>query len=805
MPFGRAARPPRRRQGSDVHHVSGRSRRGGAARASARAVSVTLLAVATLAGVTTATAAASPPRVRGVDASGPRVTSVSLSVVNQGETTYLSVAGSRFASGASVRLGHGVKCQVQSVTPTKIALRLEVAPFASYGARSVTVTNPDGASGSLADAVHVDYAPILGRWAIGDGAVGFATMLVRPSFVAAPTIRISGTGVTVANEAVGASGSLSVAFTVARHAAATWRTMTITQGLSSWVVGHGVRVRPAPTVLSVTPLGQSTTDQGVKIKGANFEVCAKKEATVTVSGSGVTVDAVSGALGNLMYATLTVAPTAPFGRRNVTVTNCDSSGTATSDGVFSVLGTPHVSSVAPIALGVSRVEAIVGRNLTPSTALAVSGTGVALDHVEYVSPTRMRATITVALSAAVGPRDLTVTDKGGASSLATGVLTIDALPTLTALSQDGIGANTSVRFTVHGTGFARGAVVDLADTSTDGPYLSASATTMVSSSELQVTVDAFDDTPLGSAQLSVVNTDGGATPALSVHTNPGPGLALSPSTTKAAALLARVAVPPGAPSTEQYSLRLCPTRTMTGRCVTRTIGASGATIGGLVQGTTYWALLTAPRNGSYYLATTLVIGPRRATTQLRAPALRLVVSSTVRAGALRVTFTPSPNAPARLGDAVYAVTACRNEAMSTGCVTRGHFASGSSLAGLVAGHAYHVVVAAVASAGYLGARGTVSAAVRATVQLGVPTITAATLARGLLAVRFAASTGAPAAQAYRLTACQNAALTVGCVVRATYRSGQGVSVAGAGYYVRVTAIASAGFLAASSRVVRATG
>jgi hypothetical protein len=38
-----------------------------------------------------------------------------------------------------------------------------------------------------------------------------------------------------------------------------------------------------------------------------------------------------------MYVDLTVAPTAATGKRNVTMTNCDSGGTATSVGVFTVL------------------------------------------------------------------------------------------------------------------------------------------------------------------------------------------------------------------------------------------------------------------------------------------------------------------------------------------------------------------------------------------------------------------------------------------------------------------------------------
>ena len=732
----------------------------------------------------------------------PTISSISITVVNQGEVTYATILGRHFESGATVSLGHGVTCAVQTVSATKLAVRLDVAPFATVGVRALSVTDPGGGTATLHGALRVEYAAILAKWAIGQGATAFATTLVRPTFTSSPTIAISGTGVTVAHESLGAGGTLELTFRVDRHAAATWRTMSVTEGLAAWTVQNGVRVRPAPTVTSVTPLGQGTVDQGVRIEGANFEVCGATEPTVSISGAGVTVDSVSTALGNLMYATLTVAPTAPLGPRDVTVTNCDTEGTATSTGAFSVLGLPSVSAVASLAVGVTRVEALVGSNLTPTTRFSVPGGGIAIDHLDYLSPQRIRATITVSDAAAVGPHDVTAVDAGGTPSTSSGVLTVDALPTEATVSPSGLGAGTTATLTVKGMGFRRRAAVELVQGATPDAGLTVGPTTWVSPTELQAKVTATQRATLATDQVLVVNLDGGTVATVGFHTNGAPVLTFASSATTAGSVVVTYSAPAGAPAGEPYDLRLCGSATLTKGCHTHDAVKSGTSYGGLTPGTRYYAQLTAPAGTGFYLATSPVVGPARATTRLTAPRIVSVVPSTTRAGAVAVTFTRPAHA---LTTQVYDATACRDRSTDKQCVTRYGVSSGSSIAGLVQGAGYHVAVTAAASPGYLAATSRLSGIVRATVQLGAPKVMAATVTRGTLRVTYRPAPYAARSQSYTLTACQNAALTKGCVVRQYYRSGKGVTGFGSTTtYVRITAVASVGYLAARSAVVVAT-
>ena len=672
-----------------------------ATRAARQLTASAALVVGTLAALAGAALAAAPtaPALPAAHAA-PAVTSVSISLVNQGETTYMAVTGTRFASGASVSLGSGVSCAVQSVTATRIAVRLVVDPAAAVGSRTVVVTNPGGAAGRLRRAVRIDHGAVFRKWAVGEGAVAWGTWLVRPHFATTsattpPSLTFSGRGVTVASERVGTDGVLHVTFTVARRAAPTWRTMTITQGLATWTVGRGLKVRPAPTVTMITPLGRGAQYQGVKVTGANFEVCPITEPSLSIGGTGVAVDGVSSALGTVMYATLTVSATASLGPHAVTVTNCDSGGSSTATGAFAVLGPPRVTRVAAIALGVERTEAFTGTNLTPATTLAASGSGITITHVQYVSTTKLRARITVSPTAAVGPHDVTATDTGpgGASTITTGVLVVDGDPTATSLSQPGIGANTTVLLTVHGTGFRRGALVRVGDTSPQGPYLEVGTPSLASAGSVVVAITALDDTPLGSVEVTVTNPDGGTTAPLPLATNPGPELTVTPSTRHAGALTVAMTAPAGAPAAEGYGLRLCTDQALTTRCSTRGVGPGRRTVGGLVPGATYWGRVIAPASGTFALAESPLVGPHLATVQLGRPR---VARAAAHGGVLVVTYRRASHA----GRAQrYTLRACANAQLTARCVIRTGYRSGARAA--VPSTVAYVRIVAVASPGYL--------------------------------------------------------------------------------------------------------
>ena len=659
-------------------------------------LAASLCGAGTVAVASAAGAATTAPRPEALlaRAASPTVTSLSVSTINQDESIPATVRGSGFASGVKVSLGKGIAVAVKSVSATAIAVQVVVARDAVQGARTLTVTNPQGAKDTLAHAARVDYAPVMAKWAVGDGAVNWTTSFVRPKFFAAPTLSFSGAGVSVASESLVKGGRLDVAFSIVKGAAAGWRTMTITEGSASWTVPEGLKVRRPPVVTSVAPLGQGAASQTVRVTGSNFEVCKSKEPGVAVSGSGVSVDAVSSALGNRMYVTLSVASNAVLGPRDVTVTNCDSGGVSTSTGVFHVVGPPTITSIPPIAIGVQRTEIVRGMNLTPGTSFSTAGSDVVFSHFDWLSSTKIRATLAVAGSAAIGPRNVTASDKGGASTLNTGVLSIDPLPTETSASPKGIGANTAIVLTLLGTGFEADAKVSIGSGKVRDKALLLSPAVVDSPTKLHVVVSATTATALASTRITITNPDGGAASTLGFATNPGPVLHVASSTTTEGALLVTFTRPAGAAASEVYDVVACTNAALSAKCVHVNAFKTGRTLEGLAPGVRYYVAVNALSTATYFASRSAVVGPYLASVRLRAPVITKVTATSTT---LHLYFTGSGNAPKLQ---TYTARACLDAAMTKGCLTRSHYRSGAVFTG-VHKAPYYVRIFAVASAGYL--------------------------------------------------------------------------------------------------------
>jgi hypothetical protein len=78
--------------------------------------------------------------------------------------------------------------------------------------------------------------------------------------------------------------------------------------------------------------------------------------------------------------------------------------------------TPSVSGAVPsgVARGSEQVIVVLtGAELLPGVTAAVSGSGVSVDAATLMSPTKLRLTVSVDATAAPGPRDVTVSNRGG--------------------------------------------------------------------------------------------------------------------------------------------------------------------------------------------------------------------------------------------------------------------------------------------------------------------------------------------------------------------------------------------------------
>jgi hypothetical protein len=265
--------------------------------------------------------------------------------------------------------------------------------------------------------------------------------------------------------------------------------------------------------------------------------------------------------------------------------------------------------------------------------------------------------------------------------------------------------------------------------------------------------------------------------------------------------------PSDAPAGQTYSALACTDPGMSAYCVGPTPITSGAQITGLTNaqgspGTNYYVTVTAVASTGYLASTSIVAGQQAATSQVNAPTGVTVASSTTTAGAITATFTASSGtAPSS-----YTALACTDPGMAANCVGPTSITSGSQITGLVSGTPYYVTVTANPPTGYVAATPTAAVGpTPATIQLNTPTVV--TLgdgtAGGSISVTFTAPSNAPGSQAYTALACTDSGMTLNCRGPVAITSGGQITVlvSGTSYYVTVTAVASAGYLASAASSV----
>jgi glucose/arabinose dehydrogenase/subtilisin family serine protease len=176
-----------------------------------------------------------------------------------------------------------------------------------------------------------------------------------------------------------------------------------------------------PTVSSIAPSqGTPGATVSVTVNGSGFGA-----GTTLSVGAGITVSNLAIVSAAQLTATLTIASGAAPGARNVTVTN-PGGGSATLAGGFSVAGaTVTVGSVSPNqgAAGATVPVTINGSGFAAGATLNV-GAGITVSNVVVGSATQLTATLTIASGAALGPRNVTVTNAGGGSGTLAGGFTV---------------------------------------------------------------------------------------------------------------------------------------------------------------------------------------------------------------------------------------------------------------------------------------------------------------------------------------------------------------------------------------------
>jgi hypothetical protein len=158
------------------------------------------------------------------------VASVDPSIGDRDEELDVIITGLNFQPGAVVSFGEGVSVRsVRFVDSTTLSVNIFINPSATTGARTVTVTNPDGSSGSLASAFQVGTVPIVSGVNPNFGSPGQSlTVTVTGANFQGGAIVSFGAGIGVTSTSVVDANTIDVDIDISATAALGPRTVTVT-------------------------------------------------------------------------------------------------------------------------------------------------------------------------------------------------------------------------------------------------------------------------------------------------------------------------------------------------------------------------------------------------------------------------------------------------------------------------------------------------------------------------------------------------------------------------------------------------
>jgi 6-phosphogluconolactonase (cycloisomerase 2 family) len=340
-----------------------------------------------------------------VDIASPSIASFAASpaVILVGNSTTLSWSGIPNATACSIDQGIGlVSCSAFSVSVSPVTTT-------TY---TLTATGPSGTVSAVATVTVNPQPPHIGAFTANPTSIllGNSSPLSWSGITNATTCAI--------DNAVG-SVSCADGTTNVSPGASTTYTLTATGPGGSVTATASVTVNVVvPTLTAVTPnSGVQGTTASVTLTGTDFVVGGT---TVSVSGTGVSVNNVSVSSSTSLTADFVIAGGATLGAHNVTVTTA--SGTSGAQTFTINPPPPTLATVNPNqgAQGGTRTVTLTGTNFVPgATSVSVSGSNVTVSNVNVSSATQLTADFAVALSAALGARNVTVTTAGGTSGAQT--------------------------------------------------------------------------------------------------------------------------------------------------------------------------------------------------------------------------------------------------------------------------------------------------------------------------------------------------------------------------------------------------
>ena len=473
----------------------------------------------------------------------PTVTAVSPTSRGQGATSQnLTVSGTGFESGATATFSNtGITVNSTTyVSATSLTVKVTIAGNATVGSGTITVMNPDDGSATSGSIFTVNTAPSpvsVSPSSLNQGAISQTLTLTGTGFVSGATTTFSGTGITVNSTTFVNSTTLTVNVTIAGGATVGSSTITVTNpDAGNSTSGSIFTVNAAPTITGVSPASrdQGAVSQNLTVTGTDF-VNGASLATV-FSGSLITVNSTTYVNSTTLTVNVSISSSAATGTRTFTVTNGDRS-TATSGSIFTVSGAPTVTAVSPTSRGqgaTNQTLTITGTNFVSGATTAFSTNGITVNSTTFNSATSLTVNVSISGSATPGTRTITVTNGDGSTATSGSIFTVNAAPTVTAVSSTSRGEGaTAQNLTVTGTGFQSGAT-----TTFSGTGITVNSTTFVNATTLTVNVTIAGGATVGTSTITVTNPDAGSATSGSIFTvNAAPTVtAVSPTSRDAGAV-----------------------------------------------------------------------------------------------------------------------------------------------------------------------------------------------------------------------------------------------------------------------------
>jgi len=424
---------------------------------------------------------------------------------------------------------NSVKC----VSETQVQVNLTVSSVAMMGYRDIILTTPAGRVTRRDGFEIVHPAPTLSSLSPTTVVLGqdVKVSLAGMGMMGSATAVSFGDGIDV-TDVRGSSTALTVSIQISSTARVGTRPVTVTNpapggGESSLSELFSVEY-PAPLITSVSPsTGTRGRSAGITVTGTGFY----PGSTSIDFGTGIVLDSVTVVSSTEIRARATVSFSAAAGAGNVSVTNTGpGGGTATLSSGFAVNNPiPGITAVTP-AIG-PRGKAVTvqmtGTDFISGATTVDAGEGTTVSALTVTSSTQMAVTLEISAGAAIGNRNVIVTNSppaGGTATLTNGFLVGNPLPTFVAASPTSGSRGQTLTVNLTGSGFLVGT------TSLDfGPNIDVAAVNVISPTRLSATIKINTAAVTGARNIQVTNaTPGGGTAALTNGfsvTNPAPTIA----------------------------------------------------------------------------------------------------------------------------------------------------------------------------------------------------------------------------------------------------------------------------------------